>query len=402
MSKIRLAIVGCGVMGNRHLNGLLELTRSELSSFDLVAACDPIHENAELLAKYAEESLGKKVAIVENIENLEALDVHALDLTVVPWKHHTVAMEAMQKGWHVMVEKPMGLTVKACKLMMETANQTKCILSAAENFHYDPMNIIGKELLKSGVIGAPRLILHNNVGGGSAIIVTPWRHYKQGGGPLLDVGVHYSYVTEYLMGEVESVYAHTRLHELVRRNSAGKTPSEMQADAEDASYAVLSFKNGAVGQYIEDHAGHGQELWQRLIYGSKGSLNLPSDRSGKPVFATLDDKGTINDERILEFIPDYHLNDVTAKLFGGERIYHYGFPFSEIDSKLLAVEYYDFAESILKGRSPSVNSYQAARSVGLIYAMLESARLGRSVTMDEIMNEKVTTYQDEINDIIGL
>jgi predicted dehydrogenase len=165
---------------------------------------------------------------------------------------------------------------------------------------------------------------------------------------------------------------------------------------------VLTFKNSAVGQYIEDHAGHGQGLWQRVIYGSNGSLNLPSDRSGKPVVAILDDKGTINNERILELIPDYHLEDMTAKLFGGERIWHYDFPFSEIDGKLLAVEYYDFAESILKGRSPGVNSYQAERSVGLTYAMLESAKLGRSVTMDEIMSEKVTTYQDEINDIIGL
>jgi len=241
-------------------------------------------------------------------------------------------------------------------------------------------------------------MLQNNVGGGSGIIVTPRRHYKRGGGPLLDVGVHYTYVTEYLMGEVESVYAHTRLHERIR--SAGKT--SLQADAEDAAYAVLTFKNGAVGQYVEDHAGHGQGLWQRVIYGSNGSLNLPSDRSGKPVTAILDDKGTINNERILELIPDYHLEDITAKLFGGERIWHYDFPFSEIDGKLLAVEYYDFAESILKGRSPGVNSYQAKRSVGLTYAMLESAKLGRSVTMDEIMSEKVTTYQDEINDIIGL
>ena len=398
MSKIRLAIVGCGVMGNRHLNGFLELAKSGLSNFELVAACDLVRENAESLAKRAEESLGGKITPVVKLNDLKGVGVNAIDVTVVPWEHHTVAIKAMQNGWHVMVEKPLGVTVKTCRLIIETAERSGCVLSVAENFHYDPINILGKELLEAGVIGTPRLMLQNNVGGGSGIIVTPWRHYKRGGGPLLDVGVHYTYVTEYLMGEVESVYAHTRLHERIR--SAGKT--SLQADAEDAAYAVLTFKNSAVGQYIEDHAGHGQGLWQRVIYGSNGSLNLPSDRSGKPVVAILDDKGTINNERILELIPDYHLEDMTAKLFGGERIWHYDFPFSEIDGKLLAVEYYDFAESILKGRSPGVNSYQAKRSVGLTYAMLESAKLGRSVTMDEIMSEKVTTYQDEINDIIGL
>ncbi|HGJ64771.1 TPA: Gfo/Idh/MocA family oxidoreductase [bacterium] len=395
MDKIRLAIVGCGVMGNRHLNGLIALHKSGFSNIELVSACDPIIENAEALAKRAEEFLGNKVKPVPKLSDLKSLGVNAIDITTVPWTHHNIAIEAMQMGINVMVEKPMGLTMKACKLMLDEAKRSGCVFSVAENFHYDPINIIGKELIKSGAIGNPRLMIQNNIGGGDSIIVTPWRHYKKGGGPLLDVGVHYSYIVEYLMGEVDSVHAHTRLHEKVRRNAQG----EIKADAEDAVYATLLFKNGAVGQYVEDHAGHGQGLWQRSIYGSKGSINLPGDRSGKPINLIIDGKGMTKDDEMLELITDYHLNNITAKLFGGERICHYDLPFAEIDSGLLAIEYYDYAEAIQNGRTPSVDPIMATRSVALIYAMLESAKIGHAVSMDEIMNEEITGYQDEINDL---
>ena len=221
MNKIRLAIVGCGVMGNRHLAGLVELTRAGLSDFQLVAACDLVCENAQNLAQRAEEKLDKELTVVERLEQLELLDIQAIDLATAPWSHHTLAVEALQRGWHVMVEKPMGVTVRACRLMLEAADDSQSILSVAENFHYDPMNRIGRELLRSGAIGVPRSMINNSVGGGNRIIVTPWRHYKRGGGPLLDVGVHQAYVIEYLMGDVDSVYAHTRLYEKIRRDKEG-------------------------------------------------------------------------------------------------------------------------------------------------------------------------------------
>ena len=398
MSKIRLAIAGCGVMGTRHLAGLVELDRAGLSDFELVAACDPIRERAQKLAQTAKDQLNREPAVVEKLEDLASVGVQAIDSTTVPWSHHTIAIEALQRGWHIMVEKPLGLTVKACKIMMEAADGSQSILSAAENFHYDPMNRIARELVRTGAIGMPRLMMQNSIGGGNRIIVTPWRHYKRGGGPILDVGVHAAYVTEYLMGEVETVYAQARLHESVRRSQ----DEEIRPDAEDAVYATFVFSSGAAGQYIEDHAGHGQGLRQRIIYGSKGSLNLPGDRSGNPISLTLDGKKAISDQGILDFIPDFRLDRITAALFGGDRIWRYQFPFPEIDRKLLAIEYADFSESILKGQRPEVDLMVAARSVALPYAMLESSQLGRPVTMEEVMAGEVSAYQDEINREIGL
>ena len=398
LDKIRLAIVGCGGMGNRHFSGLVELARAGLSDFEFVAACDPISESAEKMAQRAEEELGKKAAVAGNLEELESMGVQAIDVAAVPWSHHEVAIEALQRGMHVMIEKPMGVTVRACNVIMEAAKNAKNVLTVAENFHYDPMNRLGKELLQTGAIGDPRSMLEGSIGGGVGIIGTPWRHLKSAGGPLLDVGVHSTYVTEYMMGAVESVYAQTRLYEKVRKNKE----VEIEADAEDAAYATFLFHSGAIGQYIEDHAGHGRGVRQRVIYGSKGSLHLPSDRSGNPITLAVDGQDAISDEGILDFVPEFSLNKVTAALFGGERLWRYDLPFQETDRKLLALEYADFAESILKGRPSEVDLERAAGAVGLIYAMLESSKIGRAVTMEEIMKDEVSAYQDDINRMISL
>lgn len=402
MDKIRLAIVGCGVMGTRHLAGFLELTRSGFGEFDLVAVCDPIPQSAQKLAKSAEEQLETKVAAVDRLEKLAPLGVQAIDVTTPPWTHHVVCIEALQRGWHVMMEKPMGVTVRACKLMLDAAENSKSVLNVAENFHYDPMNLLGRELIQKGVMGTIRSFISINIGSGNRVIVTPWRHYKRGGGPLLDVGVHNAYMTEYFMGNVDTVYAHARLYEKIRINSPGAEPAQIEADAEDAAYATLLFKSGAIGQCVEDYAAHGQGMRQRVVYSSKGSLHLPGDRSGQPVVVALDGIGTINNEKILEFIPEFRLGNLTAALFGGEHIWRYDFPFPEIDRKLLAIEYGDFGESILRNKKSEVELMSAARAVGLPYALLESSKIQRPVNMDEVMKGEVSIYQDEIDREIGI
>ena len=420
MAKIPLAIVGCGGMGHRHLYGLAELHNAGLSPFELVGACDPVRANAESLADDAEERLGTRPQVVESMEELEALGVVAVDITTTPRFHHTVAEEAIARGWHAMIEKPVGLTVRASNRIQQAAERSDSIVSVAENYRRDPMNRLGKALLDAGVIGSPRLMIHNTMGGGSNMTITVWRHQKNQSGVLLDVGVHFSDILEFYLGPVRTVYAQSRLHEPIRYNPAAgqagrsssnpagvygkwqnQMPAQFEATAEDASYATLLFESGAVGQFIEDHAAHGQGVWTRQIHGSAGSLELPSDRSGQLI--TLHKGGeSICDESLLDLVPDFHLEPITAALFGGDRLWGYEFPFPVTDRKLLATEYGEFGLAIEDGGSIEVDPAQGARSVALTYAMLESNVAGRALTMDEVLSEKVDAYQLEIDEELGL
>ena len=88
-------------------------------------------------------------------------------------------------------------------------------------------------------------------------------------------------------------------------------------------------------------------------------------------------------------------------LFEGERMCAYEFPFPETDRQLLAVEYWEFGTAIEQGRRPEVDVEQGARSVAMCYAMLESQMAARVVTMEEVLEDRVSAYQEEINAEMG-
>jgi predicted dehydrogenase len=420
MNRIPLAIVGCGGMGHRHLFGLAELHRAGLSPFQLVAACDPVTDNADSLAGEAANLLGERPAVVANYDELARLDVAAVDITTTPRVHHTLTVDAVARGWHVMVEKPAGLTVRACNLMREAARTGDRVVSVAENYRRDPINRLARALIDAGEIGAPRFMIHHSAGSsGDRMMISVWRHQKDQSGVLLDVGVHFADIMEYFLGKITTVYAQTRLHEPIRYNPAGEgkettsnpagvygrwqraMPARFEATAEDANYATLTFASGAVAQYLEDHANHGQPIWARQIHGAQGSLDLPNDRTGRPIRMTTGGE-TIDDGRILERVPDFRLDEATATLFGGERLWRYDFPFNETDRKLIAVEYADFGDAIAGKHSAEVDIEQGSRSVAVSYAMLESGATGQIVRVDDVLAERIDVYQGPINESMGL
>ncbi len=422
IEKLPLAIIGCGGMGHRHLYGLAELHRAGLSPFELVGACDPNLDNAGSLAEQAEDLLGRRPRAVADLEELASSgEIQAVDVCTLPAAHHTVSIDALKREWHVMCEKPAGLTSRACKLMRDAARQSACVFSVAENFRRDPINRLAKALLEADVIGEPRLMIHHTLGGADRMLISVWRHQKHSSGVLLDVGVHFADMMEYLLGEAVTVFAQTRLHEGIRQNpvAGGKEtstsaaggvyerwqkemPAKFEATAEDAAYGTILFRNGAVAQTIEDHAAHGEVLWKRAIYGSLGSMDLPGDRSGREMRITLDRDPPIEGQALLDLVPNFHLDEVTATLFGGPRLYRYDNPFTETDRKLIAIEYHELGSCIVEGRPPEVDIEQGARSVALSYSLMESQCAEGVVTVNDVLEDRTNAYQEEINESLGI
>ncbi|MDP7450384.1 MAG: hypothetical protein QF689_17470, partial [Candidatus Latescibacteria bacterium] len=117
----------------------------------------------------------------------------------------------------------------------------------------------------------------------------------------------------------------------------------------------------------------------------------------------LSGKDPESGEALLDLVPDLQLDEATATLFGGDRLFEYSFEFVETDRKLIAVEYADFGLAI-QGQAgrPEVTGAQGARSVAIAYAWMESQVAGRAVTVDEVLNDQVNAYQADINDGLGL
>ena len=79
-----------------------------LGPLELVAACDPVEANAVSLAEQAEAAFGKRPAVVATIGDLHDHGVQAVDVTSTPRTHHLLAVEALEAGLHVLIEKADG------------------------------------------------------------------------------------------------------------------------------------------------------------------------------------------------------------------------------------------------------------------------------------------------------
>ncbi len=416
VDPLRLAIVGCGGMGRRHLAGLAELDRRIGRVIDLAAVCDSNEQRAIELADEAEAILGYRPAVVRSIEDLASRieGLEAADCTTESGSHHLVATALLDAGLHTMVEKPLALTIRGCNRIIDAAGRSGKLLSVAENFRRDPMNRLIKALLDAGVIGAPQCIIETNVHGRDHILITPWRHMKLSGTITLDAGVHNADLLRYYFGDVVSVFGQTRIFEpvRVRADTAGpggyyekwaeSMPERIEPTGDDAVFGLLTFANGAIGQFMDNHAGHGEAFGQRRVYGTKGSITPPGDRNGGPVRVVLDDGTDASGDAVLDLVPDWHLDADAAILFESDRPAGYSYDFVTTDRKLLALEYAELARCVRNGTKPEVDGAAGRAAVAMIDGLFESQVLGRPVTMAEIESSAVDEWQREIDVHYGL
>ncbi len=397
MEPVNLLLVGCGMMGARHVHGLGELEQVAPGSVRLLAVCDIHKEAAEKVAAEAEQLLGWKPNVFTDVTRALAAEpgLQAADVVTDPRSHDELVTSLLEAGLDVICEKPLALTVARGHHIVAAAQRTGRMLAIAENNRRDPMNRLAKACLEGGLIGVPNFVLQVAISPGGNIMATAWRHRLAAGGVLLDVPVHLGYILEYLLGPLQSVSAQAQLVQCERGGEEydGK-PVEVKVDAEDCFSAVLQFEGGAQGHWTSHFASTGETMFKRLVLGSEGTLNLSDDRSGRPVEVHRGGE-MLTDDALLAELPDYHLNEVETRLFG-ERPASYSLEGSVTDRKLLAAELYDFVDAIRNNHPPEVDGATGLRSVAIIYAILESALSRRSVTVAEVIEGSLHAYQDMV------
>jgi predicted dehydrogenase len=400
-------------MGSRHVSGYAALQRIGLSNVDLVAVCDIKLENAESVARQAEELLGKKPTVYQSIDDaIKDPAIHAFDIVTEAFSHLEVALPALRAGKHVLCEKPMALTVRSCQAMIEAARSTNSVLAVAENYRRDPPNRLVKALIEAGLLGHLHLLNQSFIGGDDHIIITPWRHQKHRGSIALDICCHYTDIVQYHLGEIESVYGESFIAEPVRRRRETpemdlpsywarlkQMPEKIVPDCEDSAIGFFQLASGAKSTLSYIPSGPGKREFQRSFHGRAGHLTMEKDRTGGIVEFT-GEKGAIRTDELQRLIPSFELDEVTSRLFDGK--VSYTLPFAQSDAALMAIEIYDFADAILTNRKPEVDGEQGMKAVAAVLGIFESSAIKRPVTMEEILTSKVSAYQDSIDEELGL
>ena len=397
MDPLDLLLVGCGLMGTRHLRGYGELERARPGSLRLRAVCDPRAEAAEAVAKEAEELLGYRPGTYAGAEQALTADpgIVAADVVTDNRSHQDVVVPLLAAGIDVQVEKPLAVTLARGQRILAAAREHGRVLAVAENNRRDPMNRLLQHVVRSGFVGAPNFVTQLSFSANLEVYGTPWRHDLAQGGLALDVGIHLGYILEYLLGEVDTLSAVSRQVYPTRSwtRPDGETET-VSVESDDVFAATVTFKNGAQGLWAMHFGVAGAGPNNRTVFGHDGTVTGPGDRSGGPVRVQRG-REVLEGEALVEALPDYRLNDIETRLFG-ERPAGYTYPGPETDRKLLAAETADFLDAVRDRREPEVPGEVGLRSVGLVYGVLESAAAGVPVKLDEVVSGRVNAFQESV------
>jgi predicted dehydrogenase len=320
---------------------------------------------------------------------LDAGVVDAVDITTEVGLHHTQALTCLEAGVHALVEKPLAITVRAARQMVQAARQHSLSLAVCENARFNRTVRIAKWLVERGDLGRPQMTSWTALGtamwspdrwvGNSS-----WRHRKLigAGGASLDIGPHLFHRLRMLCGEVESVAAFARVFEPTRylKDADGVVIDTVACDADDAFMALATFASGAIGQLSFSFAGHGEAMNPTgpILYGTRGCIK------GESVF--LDGAApTTLDEHFSQ-----HGAAEAARLF----------PLGMSDAFGLLIG--DWLRSIREGRLAETGGEEGLRDLAASFAIVEASQAGRAVRLDEVLDGTVDAYQRELDEHYGL
>ena len=385
--RIKMGLVGCGGMSGAHMGGYRNLWEKGIRDYDIVAACDIELERAEERANQAHDFQGgTKPAVYTELDEMltKHPELACVDICALHSAHHTLAVPALDAGKHVIIEKPFGITMRACKLMMEAAEKNDKIISVAENYRLARSQRTRRWAVAEGRIGEPRMFFWIEVNEGLG--KWGWRNFKMdaGGGWALDGGVHFTDLMRFILGmEAEEVYAINKAYEPYRYDNPAEREGGYAVDVEDAMIATIKFEQGVTAQWTWVGSAPGHHFNQHTVYGSEGALDFRQGlipRGGEPI---------PNNELEREFMDS---------LSDDEREYY--FPGGVEDTVAIELKY--FADAIRDGGTPEVDGLEGLRSQAICMAVYESGWFGRPVTLAEIENCELEGYQKEINEHLGI
>ncbi len=268
--KAKVALIGCGNPARKwHLPTLSELAKR--GRIDFVALCDMDERLAhEYGTRYGVPYYTNAQEMLEKHKDILVVDVVTGDPT-----HHVLARMVAEHGKHVMVEKPMALTVPCCDIIIDACRRNGVHFEVAENYFRMCKQRLIVQLIEAGVLGDivrvyfvepkrqdpfPLPFVHGGLG-------RPIHGFGRTSGMCMDMGAHrLSQLRLYAQSEAQSISA------TVRKYRADPTRIH-----EDWAHAMIDFASGAVGIYETSRLGETQRYCQ--ITGTLGGI-LDGDTFG--------------------------------------------------------------------------------------------------------------------------
>ncbi len=293
--KLRIGFVGAGGIARSQMAILKEFPDAEL-----VAAAD-VSEDA---LKKCQEDHGVGVVYDDWKTMLKKEDLQAVSVCTPNGLHLQPTLDAFKAGCHVMVEKPLAMNAREGQRMLAAAKAAKRQLIIAFQWRFHPKAQLIKKMADSGMFGDVLFVRCQAIRRRG---IPNWgvfgRKELQGGGPMIDIGVHIMEMAHYVMGSPRPVAASGNTFRYI-----GDKPGDVACNwpdwdyktytVEDLAVGHIRFDNGAIMHVESSFAAHAKNAFTFQLMGTKGGAEFD------PLVLRTDENGYMMD-KTPAFVPDY-------------------------------------------------------------------------------------------------
>jgi UDP-N-acetyl-2-amino-2-deoxyglucuronate dehydrogenase len=260
MKKLRTAIIGVGKVSELHAKALKNLKSSEFSAV--------FSRDINKAKKFAEIYNVKAYSDIE--EMIVDCKIDMVTICTPHPAHKEPALKAINAGAHVLVEKPLAISLADCDEMITAAKKKNVLLGTiSQRRFYKPCMRI-KEAIDSGKIGRPMLGIVNMLGWRDKKYYDsdPWRGSwaGEGGGVLVNQSPHQLDILQWFMGPIDELFGFQ------------ENINHPYIEVEDTAVAVIKFKNGGLGNIVVSNSQNPPLYGKVHVHGENGaSIGVQTD-----------------------------------------------------------------------------------------------------------------------------
>jgi len=341
---MKYALIGCGRIATNHIKAVLN------NKLELVAVCDVVPEHMEnLLLKH---NLQEDTSIKRYTDYKKMIEENEIELAGIATEsgiHAEIALYCIEHGIHVIIEKPMAMSIEDANKIIKLSEEKGIKVSAC---HQNRFNVAIQEMRKALEAGRFGKLSHGSIHvrwnrNKDYYTQAPWRGtWKQDGGALMNQCIHGIDLLRWMMGnEIEEVYGATRqqFHDYL--------------EAEDTGMAVVKFKNGAIATIEGTTNVYPQNLEETLyLFGEKGTVKIGGKSTNNIDVWNFSDE-TEEDQT------NKGLEEQTSNVYGNGHTSLYA----------------DVIDAIKNNRTPYVDARAGKNALELVLAIYKSQKEGKPV-----------------------
>lgn len=258
MSNCKLAIIGCGGIADAYAAALARMPNAQLAA---VIDPDPAARTRITQSISEDAPAPMQFADLDSLIGDDALEIHAALVLTPPNSHEELSCQLLQRGLHVLCEKPLAPTVAAAERMLRCASTSKRRLMLGSKFRYTNDVSLARALLDDQICG--EIIIYENVFCSHVDMTKRWNAIPEisGGGVLIDNGCHSVDLARHLLGPLSKVQA--------------QFGSRMQPiDVEDTARMLFQSESGTLGSIDLSWSIRKETDAYVRLHGTRGTLEV--------------------------------------------------------------------------------------------------------------------------------